>query len=152
MLIQRWSAAPIIDPSASDSDGLDEENQVIRRHPSGPRFARSGARVSMQIFGGGNGTGQSTGYRWAEAADNVLLSSAVGSSTAGPIVTPPDYEETMHRRTRSLRREPVGATSESLPPLNDGHSSTTTSSTTANSMVLIAYIQFFCNSFFWFNH
>lgn len=54
----------------------------------------------MQIFGSGN-----SGYRWAEAADNALLSAAV---------SPPDYEETMHRRTRSMRREPVGATSEQV--------------------------------------
>lgn len=81
----------------------------------------------MQIFGGGNGSGNgnNAGYRWAEAADNALLSSAV---SATPVTTPPDYEETMHRRTRSLRREPVGATSESIP-LNDGHSTSTSSLT-----------------------
>jgi len=99
---KRWSAAPIVEVQ-SDSDS--EEKKVVRRHPSGPRFARSGARVSMQIFGGGH----STGYRWAEAADNALLSSAVTTPTSP---TPPDYEETI-RRTRSMRREPVGATSDS---------------------------------------
>lgn len=70
----------------------------------------------MQIFGGGSlstANGTNGNYRWAEAADNALLSAAT-------VTTPPDYEETMHRRTRSLRREPVGATSESIP-LNDGH-------------------------------
>ena len=121
--LQRWSAAPIVDPSASDSD-CEERDQVVRRHPSGPRFARSGARVSMQIFGGGSGsTANSAGYRWAEAADNALLSAAT-TTVVSPVTTtttPPDYEETMHRRTRSLRREPVGATSEPTGPLNDGH-------------------------------
>lgn len=119
---KRWSAAPIVDPT-SDSDCEERDLEVVRRHPSGPRFARSGARVSMQIFGGGVGSsngvggGQSNaGYRWAEAADNALLSAATAPATT----TPPDYEETMHRRTRSLRREPVGATSESIP-LSDGH-------------------------------
>ena len=116
---QRWSAAPIVDPSASDSEE-ENSNAVVRRHQSGPRFSRSGARVSMQIFGGSNSNG--TGYRWAEAADNVALSSAagLGALPSVSVITPPDYEETMHRRTRSLRREPVGATSESSP-LSDGH-------------------------------
>ena len=126
---QRWSAAPIVDPT-SDSDCEERDLEVVRRHPSGPRFARSGARVSMQIFGGG-GLGSSSngsihnnaGYRWAEAADNALLSAATAPVTptaTTTTTTPPDYEETMHRRTRSLRREPVGATSESIP-LSDGH-------------------------------
>ena len=106
LLKQRWSAAPIVEPQSDSED----ERKMVRRHPSGPRFARSGARVSMQIFGS-----DSAGYRWAEAADNALLSSAVASTT------PPDYEETMHRRTRSMRREPVGATSEAIP-LMDGES------------------------------
>lgn len=79
----------------------------------------------MQIFGGSNSNG--TGYRWAEAADNVALSSAAGLGVPSvSITTPPDYEETMHRRTRSLRREPVGATSESSP-LSDGHARLTSS-------------------------
>ena len=124
---QRWSAAPIVDPT-SDSDCEERDLEVVRRHPSGPRFARSGARVSMQIFGGGglgsssNGSSHNNaGYRWAEAADNALLSAATAPVTpTTTTTTPPDYEETMHRRTRSLRREPVGATSESIP-LSDGH-------------------------------
>jgi hypothetical protein len=82
----------------------------------------------MQIFGGGvgsaanGGSHNNAGYRWAEAADNALLSAATApTGVATPTATtPPDYEETMHRRTRSLRREPVGATSESIP-LSDGH-------------------------------
>ena len=102
---QRWSAAPIVEVQ-SDSDS--ENQKVVRRHPSGPRFARSGARVSMQIFGGGD----SAGYRWAEAADNALLSAAVSTPSSPTATTPPDYEETI-RRTRSMRREPVGATSDS---------------------------------------
>lgn len=112
---------------------------MVRRHASGPRFARSGARVSMQIFGGGSGGAGSnagSGYRWAEAADNALLSSAVSGSGDGSTPVshlPPDYEETMHRRTRSLRREPVGATSESAP-LTDGLSS---SSSTAGQLVVL---------------
>ncbi|XP_046455472.1 partitioning defective 3 homolog isoform X10 [Daphnia pulex] len=124
---KRWSAAPIVDPT-SDSDCEERDLEVVRRHPSGPRFARSGARVSMQIFGGGvgsaanGGSHNNAGYRWAEAADNALLSAATApTGVATPTATtPPDYEETMHRRTRSLRREPVGATSESIP-LSDGH-------------------------------
>lgn len=104
---QRWSAAPAaVDASASESEAEDEPQPAVRRHPSGTArpFARSGARVSMQIFGANS--------RWAEAADNALLNSATGSTSSSH---PPDYEETMHRRTRSLRREPVGATSESMP-------------------------------------
>ena len=82
----------------------------------------------MQIFGA-----DSAGYRWAEAADNALLSVAttnnvaaavVGSASCssvigGQVVTtlPPDYEETI-RRTRSMRREPVGAATNTQ--LSDG--------------------------------
>ena len=128
---QRWSAAPIVDPQ-SDSE---EERRVVQRHPSGPRFARSGARVSMQIFGGGN-----SGYRWAEAADNALLSSAVSASPSpSPSAShlPPDYEETMHRRTRSLRREPVGATSESSALLSDGEAATSCTPASLHSPILV---------------
>lgn len=110
---------------------------MVRRHASGPRFARSGARVSMQIFGGGSNGNSGSGYRWAEAADNALLSSAVSGST--PVShLPPDYEETMHRRTRSLRREPVGATSEAVP-LSDGLSplSCSSSSSSASQLVVL---------------
>lgn len=85
----------------------------------------------------------SLGIRWAEAADNALLSAAVSGVCPSPSPSPshgghaphlpPDYDETMERvRTRgSLRREPVGATSEPTqqpPALSDGDASSSSSS------------------------
>ena len=122
---------PVADASGSESENEGDHQQrhepVVRRHPSGTSrpFARSGARVSMQIFGANS--------RWAEAADNALLNAATQPSSTA--VTPPDYEETMHRRTRSLRREPVGATSESVN-LTDGQVASSNSQFYQNTPLL----------------